>query len=157
MTHIIWQAKRSQIRWSEGVISHFNGTSTPKGSFCAKTGDNDCNVNSSRYSLKTALCESIRYQAKSEQNVRQDLIPRVRQGEAALIRWKNLPLRYPLGCIRHEFLGVTLILRIPPKRIEKRRGPVFFFSDFLSRTWKWIRSNIEYGLVYLKLREVKLI
>ncbi len=47
-------------------------------------GDNDCNVNSSRYSLRSALCESIRYQAKSEQNVRQDLIPRVRHGEAAL-------------------------------------------------------------------------
>ncbi len=45
---------------------------------------NDCNVNSSRYSLRTALCESICYQAKSEQNVRQDLIPRVRHGEAAL-------------------------------------------------------------------------
>ncbi len=26
------------------------------------------------------MCESIRYQAKSEQNVRQDLIPRVRGG-----------------------------------------------------------------------------
>ncbi len=49
-----------------------------------KTGDNDCNVSSSRYSLSTALCESIRYQAKSEQNVRQDLIPRMRHGEAAL-------------------------------------------------------------------------
>ncbi len=36
------------------------------------------------YSLRTALCESIRYQAKSEQNVRQDSIPRVRHGEAAL-------------------------------------------------------------------------
>ncbi len=36
------------------------------------------------YSLRTALCESIRYQAKSEQNVRQDLIPRVRHGESAL-------------------------------------------------------------------------
>ena len=34
--------------------------------------------------LRTALCESIPYQAKSEQNVRQDLIPRVRHGEAAL-------------------------------------------------------------------------
>ena len=37
--------------------------------------------------LKAALCmlyESIRYQAKSEQNVWQDLIPRVRHGEAAL-------------------------------------------------------------------------
>ncbi len=29
--------------------------------------------------LRTALCESISYQAKSEQNVRQDQIPRVRQ------------------------------------------------------------------------------
>ena len=38
------------------------------------------------YSLRTALCESIRYQAKSEPNVRQDLIPRVRNGEAALMQ-----------------------------------------------------------------------
>ncbi len=69
---------------SEWVLSNFNGTSTPKGSHSAKTGDNDCNVNSSLYSLSTALCESIRYQAKSELNVWQDLIPRVRHGEAAL-------------------------------------------------------------------------
>ncbi len=62
----------------------FNGTSTPQGSYHAKTGDNDFNVNSSHYSLSTALCESIRYQAKSEQNVQQDLIPRVGHGEAAL-------------------------------------------------------------------------
>ncbi len=34
--------------------------------------------------LRVALCESIRYQAKSEQNVQEDLIPRVRHGEAAL-------------------------------------------------------------------------
>ncbi len=40
------------------VVSQFNGTSTPKGSYSAKTGDNDFNVNSSRYSLSTALCES---------------------------------------------------------------------------------------------------
>ncbi len=38
------------------VVSQFNGTSTPKGSYSAKTGDNDCNVNSSRYSLSTGLC-----------------------------------------------------------------------------------------------------
>ncbi len=43
------------------------------------------NVNSSHYSLRTALCESIRYQAKSEQNVQQDLIPRERHVEAALM------------------------------------------------------------------------
>ncbi len=67
------------------VVSQFNGTSTPKGSYSGKTGDNHCNVNSSRYSLSTALCESIRYQAKPEQNVRQGLIPRVRHGEAALM------------------------------------------------------------------------
>ena len=34
--------------------------------------------------LRTALCESIRYQAKSEQNFRQNLIPRMHHGEAAL-------------------------------------------------------------------------
>ncbi len=34
--------------------------------------------------IATSPCESIRYQAKSEQNVRQDLIPRVGHGEAAL-------------------------------------------------------------------------
>ncbi len=67
----------------EWVLPNFNGTS-PKGSYRAKTGDKECNVNSSRYSLSTALCERIRYQAKSEQNVRQDLIPRVRHAEAAL-------------------------------------------------------------------------
>ncbi len=65
-------------------VIKLNGTSTPKGSYRAKRDDNDCKVNSSRCSLSTALCESIRYQAKSEQNVRQDLIPRVRHGEAAL-------------------------------------------------------------------------
>ncbi len=67
--------KTNPGRVSEWVLSKFNGTSTPKGLYRA---------NSSRYSLNTALCESIRYQAKSEQNVRQDLIPRVRHGEAAL-------------------------------------------------------------------------
>ncbi len=37
------------------MISKFNATSTPKGSYSAETGDNDCNVNSNRYSLRTAL------------------------------------------------------------------------------------------------------
>ncbi len=40
------------------VVSQFNGTSTPKGSYTAKTGDNGCNVNSCHYSLSTPLCES---------------------------------------------------------------------------------------------------
>ena len=47
------------------VVSQFNGTSTPKVSYSAKTGDNDCNVNSSRYSLRTALCERIDYRRLS--------------------------------------------------------------------------------------------
>ncbi len=41
------------------VVSQFNGTSTPKGSYSAKTGDNDCNVNSNRYSLSTAPWPSL--------------------------------------------------------------------------------------------------
>ncbi len=65
------------------MVSQFNGTSTPKGSYSVKTGDNDCNVNSSCYSLHCA--REIRYQAKSEQNVWQDPIPRVRHREAALL------------------------------------------------------------------------
>ncbi len=83
------------------MISKFNGTSTPKGPYRAETGDNDFHVNSSCYSLRTALCESIRYQPKSEQNVRQDPIPRVRYGEAALCTptrmlnaWSRLDERY---------------------------------------------------------------
>ncbi len=40
--------------------------------------------------LRTALCESIRNRAKSEQNVRQDLIPRVRHGESALSTPRNV-------------------------------------------------------------------
>ncbi len=39
------------------MVSQFNGTSTPNGSYSAKTGDNDCNFTSSRYSISTALCE----------------------------------------------------------------------------------------------------
>ncbi len=62
---LYWNVLLSSI-FIEWVLSKFNGTSTPKGSYRAKTGDNDYNVNSSRYSLSTALCESIRYQAKSE-------------------------------------------------------------------------------------------
>ncbi len=46
------------------------------------------------YSLRSTLCESIRYQAKSEQNFRQDLIPRVRHGEAALMHPKYLHLPF---------------------------------------------------------------
>ncbi len=68
------------------MLSKFNGTSTPKGSYRAKTGDNDSNVNSSRYSLSIALCESIRYQTKSEQNVRQDLIPRLVSSDSCIGR-----------------------------------------------------------------------
>ncbi len=34
------------------MISQFNAASTPKGSYRVKSGDNDCNVNSSHYSLR---------------------------------------------------------------------------------------------------------
>ncbi len=80
------------------MLSKFNGTSTPKGSYRVKTGDTDCNVNSSRYSLSTALCESIRYQAKSEQNVtvRQDLIP-----------MQGAPRG---GCSLHEFCNFCFLV-----------------------------------------------
>ncbi len=62
------------------MVSQFYGTSTSKGSYRPKTG-NDCNVNSSGCSLRTALCESIwwawpdslvGYQAKPERPTRPD-------------------------------------------------------------------------------------
>ena len=61
------------------IVSKFNGTSTPKGSYSAKTGEStrkECCDSTvwELHCLRTALCESIRYQAQSEQNVRQDLI-----------------------------------------------------------------------------------
>ncbi len=103
------------------MISRFNGTSTPKGSYLAKTGDNDCNVNSSHYSLRTALCESICYQAKSEQNARQDLIPMVRHGEASLMHpgtttfvrllisnSPTFPIGYPWNIIQHNEVPLFL-------------------------------------------------
>ncbi len=67
------------------VVSQFNGTSTPEGSYSAKQ------VIMIATSIKVATVQvlhcvrAIRYQAKSEQIVRQDLIPRVRHGEAALM------------------------------------------------------------------------
>ncbi len=86
------------------IISKFYGTSTPKysdRSYSAKTSASTrwwwwYQISESTrkkcygstvwelHCLRIALCESIRYQANSEQNVRQDLIPRVHHGEAAL-------------------------------------------------------------------------
>ncbi len=78
--------KKSPIALTNSRI--VEGVTEPNRSFMFLTWkyNNDCNVISSCYSLRTALCESIRYQAKSEQNIRRDPIPRVRHGEAALMR-----------------------------------------------------------------------
>ncbi len=82
MKYFIINLLHMLLIWLMMMISQFNSTSTPKGSYSVKTGVN-CPM--SLNSLRTALCESIHYQAKSEQNLRQDLIPRVRHGEAALV------------------------------------------------------------------------
>ncbi len=91
------------------MLSKFSGTSTPKGSYRAKTGDNDCNINSSHYSLSTALCESIHYQAKSEQKVRQDQIPRVGHGEAAVStpRGVGLLVGKPIDALSEDIIHDT--------------------------------------------------
>ncbi len=96
------------------VVSQFNGTSTPKGSYSAKTGDNDCNVNSSCYSLRTAVWEHGCSDRKSEQNVRQDLIPRVRHGEAALMH------PYLASTIKLLRQGMKLWLRGPCCQVARR-------------------------------------
>ncbi len=145
------QCNETFVEW---VISKFNGKSTPKGSYSAKTAvnchrslnrvhyqrmlwSNECKVQgkmsshilkkrpialtysrivegvtesnrsfmflTSKYSLRTALCESIRYQAKSEQNVRQNPIPRVRHGEAALTQPETFVQFYLLEFWNFDF------------------------------------------------------
>ncbi len=46
----VWYSSNYGTIWNKDfwvwVLSKFNGTSTPKGSYRAKTGDNDCNVKS---------------------------------------------------------------------------------------------------------------
>ena len=64
------------------IISKFNGSSTPKGSYSTKTGVN-CPMSPSRVQeLHYVRAFAVRPSLK---NVRQDLIPRVRHGEAALM------------------------------------------------------------------------
>ncbi len=55
--------------------------------------------------LRIALCESIRYQAKSEQNVWQDLIPRVRHGEAAVMH-PNQSIMEKWQCYRYTDIQI---------------------------------------------------
>ncbi len=71
------------------IYQSLTGNQHQKRPYSAKTGESarkECYGATvwELHCLRTALCESIRYQAKSEQNVRQDPIPRVRHGEAAL-------------------------------------------------------------------------
>ncbi len=59
------------------IISKFNGTSTPKGSYSAKTGEStrkECygSTDWKLHCLRTALCESIRYQAWTKCPTRPD-------------------------------------------------------------------------------------
>ncbi len=60
--------------WVVVVVSQFNGTSTLKGSYSAKTGDKDCNVNSSRYTQLHCV-RAFAIKPSLNKNVRQDLIP----------------------------------------------------------------------------------
>ncbi len=61
------------------------GESTIVGLRLAKEGVRECECYQSLTAHQHPCVRAIRYQAKSEQNVRQDLIPRVRHGEAALM------------------------------------------------------------------------
>ncbi len=66
--------------WYQSLTTHQHqkGRSVPKQVIMIATSIQVATV------LRNALCESIRYQAKSEQNVQQDPISRVSHGEAAL-------------------------------------------------------------------------
>ncbi len=52
------------------MISQFNGTSTPKGSYSAKTGDNDCNV------ICRICCSRIYLGSLRSDNLTQELASR---------------------------------------------------------------------------------
>ncbi len=76
-----WNLSRSllfDMAWMM-MISHSNSTLTPKGSCRAKTGENDCNVNSS---LKNCTVWKHLLPVRPSLN---NLIPRVRHGEASLM------------------------------------------------------------------------
>ncbi len=111
------------------MISQFNGTSVPKGTYSAKTGDNDCYVSSIRYSLRTALCESICYQVKSEQNVRQDLIPRVLHGEAALM--------HPIWGVETSWAEIARVPALEICRASTWCGPCTLAVLPVGLFWRW--------------------
>ncbi len=121
------------------VVSQFNGTSTPKGSYSDKTGDNDCNVNSSRYSLSTALCESnsISGQVWTKCPTRHDTL------EAALmhllyhwrLHWWWQPAKDD-WCQNHHPCMQTETLDNPGRTLYTKHGEVYaikshFFSFLL--------------------------
>ncbi len=107
--------------------------------------------------LRTALCESIRYQAKSEQNVQQDMIPRVRHGEAALctprvpVRNKSdidrvyrpleqVRLPHPLDCHFHIMFLTGITKCVFPG--EKGYGGWFVpYLSFLIRSYRSLTYN----------------
>ncbi len=81
------QGKRGSVRqwwWYHSLTAHQHqkGHTVPKQVIMIATSIQVATV----YELHCV--RAIRYQAKSEQNVRQDLIPRVRHGQAALRKRK---------------------------------------------------------------------
>ena len=111
------------------------------------------------YSLRTALCESICYQAKSEQNVRQDLIPRVRHGEAALcwtraITLKSQPsLKHGGLSNRIEYNGIELYFA--SVGYDNNKNSILYYyptkwlmskdhEDYCIWSWRWVNKMNNY-------------
>ncbi len=139
-----WTAFNAIIHW---LYQKFYGTSTPNGSYSAKTGspldDDDDFTEYTRqkchgstvwelHCLRTPLCESIRYQAKSEQNVRQDLIPRVLHGEAALCTPMLL-----YSCYMYNIWWKLLKTTPIGIRCWYAKNDMLYMSCFCSNNIKW--------------------
>ncbi len=104
-----------------------------------------------RTALRTALCESIRYQAKSEQNVRQDLIPRVRHGEAALCTPVSIMYGSSFACPDQVWTAWSVSRRKPPG--EAGWWPVFFTSlrwAYQTRSRLWHSSGLSETAVNIR-------
>ncbi len=118
------------------------------------------------YSLRTALCKSIRYQTKSEQNVRQDLIPRVRHGEAALMHPIHTMEGRTINAPEYSYIETTQLWHMAfIGMLCWRTGNIvkwpilpvvceFFFSDHAGSTAHISRkqSTIWYSVIFRLVR-----
>ncbi len=127
------------------VVSQFNGTSTPKGSYSAKTGENDCNVNSSRYGLSTALWEQFAIRPslnKMSDKTRYPGAPRGGCSHAPLEALRTT------NCICRVFFMSNSLTSIWCLSVHYEKFPMFRFpKGYCSPSFHpiWVKCYIKHG------------